>query len=200
MMHGMTKSREVIDIMHKDGLGISYNDVLMLRDLWVVNDLKRSSDCPFELAEGKPAIAIVDNDDFKSDTLTGAGQSHRTNVMYVQPQSFDSELSSMNQGERPVADAKLASSLSVTLKELGDEMQKLTPYKTVKRGEPPVRKQPVFQSKPLKTFAQRTRGVIHALAKMIKPDHIQKHRLYLGLLGFRQTYHNQMTEVVRYTT
>jgi len=67
-LHGLTKSREIVDLMHKDGLGISYNDVLMLRDFWLVNDLKCSLDCPFELAARKPAIAVVDNDDF---TLTG---------------------------------------------------------------------------------------------------------------------------------
>ena len=71
----------------KEGLGISYNDVLLIRDFWVVNDIKHSSDCPYELASDIPAIAVVDNADFKSDTLTGAGQSHRTNVMFVQPES-----------------------------------------------------------------------------------------------------------------
>ena len=39
MVHGLTKSRELIDIMHKEGLGISYNDVTILRDLWAINDL-----------------------------------------------------------------------------------------------------------------------------------------------------------------
>jgi len=39
LLHGLTKSREIVDLMHKDGLGISYNDVLMLRHFWVVNDL-----------------------------------------------------------------------------------------------------------------------------------------------------------------
>jgi len=83
LLHGLAKSKEIVDLMHKDGLGISYNDVLMLRDFWVVKDLKSSLDCSIELAVGKPAITIVDNDDFNSDTLTGAGQSHRTNVMFV---------------------------------------------------------------------------------------------------------------------
>ena len=94
MLHGLTKSRKIVDIMHKEGLDISYNDVLLLRDFWVVNDIKHSSDCPFELASDIPAIAAVDNDDFKSDTLTGAltGQSHRTNVMFVQPESSNTEL------------------------------------------------------------------------------------------------------------
>ena len=165
MLHGLAKSREIVDIMHRDGLGISYNDVMMLRDFWVVNDLNRSLNCPFELAEEKPAVAIVDNDDFKSDTLTGAGQPHRTNVMFVQPESFDSEPSSQNDGDRPRPSARLATSLSTSLKELGSEMQKVNPYKTVKRGEPPIRNRPENQSAPLDTSAQRTRGVIHALAR-----------------------------------
>ena len=169
MVHGLTKSREIIDIMHKDGLGISYNDVLMLRDFWVVNDLKHSLNCPFELAEGKPTIAVVDNDDFKTDTLTGAGQPHRTNVMFVQPESFDNH-SSESTKDRPVPSATLASTLSASLKELGSQMQQITPYKTVKRGEPPVRKEPDRnEDNTSDTCAQRTRSVIHALARA-QPD------------------------------
>ena len=45
--------------------------------------------CPLEIAD-KPAIAIVDNDDFKIDTLTGnAAGAHRTNVMFVQPVNYE---------------------------------------------------------------------------------------------------------------
>ena len=65
MLHGLTKSREVVDVMNQHGLGVSYDEVLMVCDYWVVNDNKRSLYCPFEVAEGKPAIVIVDNDDFK---------------------------------------------------------------------------------------------------------------------------------------
>ena len=38
VLHGITKSRDVVDIMHKTGLDISYNDVLMLQDFKVVSD------------------------------------------------------------------------------------------------------------------------------------------------------------------
>ena len=164
MLHGMTKSREIVDVMHKTGLGISYNDVLMLRDFWVVNDLKRSLNCPFELAKGKPAIAIVDNDDFKSDTLTGAGQPHCTNVVFLQPECLDTD-SFENYEDRPIPGAKLASSLSASLKELGSQLQKITPYKTMKRGEPPIRKPLEYQDIITDTSGQRRRGVIHALAR-----------------------------------
>ena len=83
-------------------------------------------------------MAIVDNDDFKSDTLTGADQAHRTYVMYVQPESFNFEPLESHE-TRPVPSAKLASSLSASVKALGSEMQKIVPYKTIKRGEPPIR-------------------------------------------------------------
>ncbi len=101
--------------MHKDGLGISYNEILMLQDFLVVNDHKHSSNCPFKLAEGKPVITIVDNDDFKSDTLTGAGQAHQTNVMFVQPESFDPKRPFENDEDRPAPSIVLASSLPTTL-------------------------------------------------------------------------------------
>jgi len=58
LLHGLTKSREIVDIMHNEGLGISYNDVLMLQDFCVVNDRKRSVNCPFQIAKGKPAILV----------------------------------------------------------------------------------------------------------------------------------------------
>jgi len=165
LLHGLTKSEEIVDLMHKDGLGISYNDVLMLRDFRVVNDLKFSLDCPIKLAVGKPAIAILDNDDFNSDTLTAACQSHRTNVVFVQPESFYPEMLSEDYEVRAVPDANFASNLSKTIKELGSEMQSVNPYKTVKRGEPLLRKQPTDNRPPPDTAPQRTRGVIHALAK-----------------------------------
>lgn len=160
LLHGLTKSREIIDLLHKDGLGISYNDVLMLRDFWVFNDITCSPDCPSEVAFGKPAIAIVDNDDFKSDTLTGAGQAHRTNVMFVQPEIFDEP--SENREDRAHLTAQF---LSSSLKEIGSDMQQVIPYKTFKRGEPPIRKQAEDDSLPQNTSVQRTRGVIHALAR-----------------------------------
>ena len=140
MLHGLTKSREVVDVMHQHGLGVSYDEVLMVRDFWVVNDIKRSLHCPFEVAAGKPAVVIVDNDVFKSDTLTGANpNTHRTNICYVQSHSCDAY--SFKNGDRPVfqSTCKLAASLSKMLKELGSNMQKTEPYKTVKHGEPLIR-------------------------------------------------------------
>ena len=91
-------------------------------------------------------------------------QSHHPNVMFVQPESFEAELASQNHGGRPVSSVDLASNLSTTLRELGNEMQNVHPYKTVKRREPPIRT-PAEDSAPPDTSIQRTHGIIHALAR-----------------------------------
>ena len=87
-LHGLSRSRELVDIFHKVGVCINYASVLLLKDAWAVHDLQLCSDCPNEIAEGKPGVIIVDNDDFQNDTLTGGNTSHRTNVMYVQQVSL----------------------------------------------------------------------------------------------------------------
>ena len=85
-IHGITRSKEIVDNNDKLGLGISYANVLYLRDFWALQDLQTAESCPVEIAEGKPGISIVDNDDFSNDTLTGGGTSHRTNWMMIQKQ------------------------------------------------------------------------------------------------------------------
>ena len=82
-LYGLTRSREIIDLIRKLGLGISYTDVKNLYASWTKQEIEQSQ-CPSELADGVPGCAIIDNDDFKDDTLTGADTSHRTNVMFVQ--------------------------------------------------------------------------------------------------------------------
>ena len=83
-LHGLSRSKELVDIFHKVGVCINYASVFLLKDAWAVHDLQLYADCPNEIAEDKPGVIIVDNDDFQNDTLTGGNTSHRTNVMYVQ--------------------------------------------------------------------------------------------------------------------
>ena len=68
-------------------IGISYQDVKNLYASWTNAELTGNK-CAPELAENYPAIAIMDNDDFKDDTLTGPDTSHRTNVIFVQPSNI----------------------------------------------------------------------------------------------------------------
>ncbi|KAL8562136.1 hypothetical protein ACOMHN_041971 [Nucella lapillus] len=69
-LHGITRGKELVDSNYKMGMGISYPNVLLLRDLWTMHDLERCSVCPVEVADGEPSISIIDNDDFRNDTLT----------------------------------------------------------------------------------------------------------------------------------
>ena len=85
-VHGSTRSRELIDMLHGNGLCISYENLLLLYDHWALMDVEVSATCPADIREGEPAIEIMDNDDFHFDSLTGsATNAHRTNVMLVQP-------------------------------------------------------------------------------------------------------------------
>ena len=156
-LHGLTRSKELVDTFHKVGACIGYGLVRLLRDAWAVHDLQLCTDCPNEIMEDKAGVIIVDNDDFHNDTLTGANTSHRTNVMYVQRDSLE------DQGPQCGDRVKDAKTLSSALKEIAAGMQKHDRYITHKRGEPPVknRVQPSLGGiKP-----QRKRSVIHSLVR-----------------------------------
>jgi hypothetical protein len=86
-MHGLTRSREIVDLLKRFSFGISYKDVLHLYDAWAEHDITANNICPAELTQNIPSAAIMDNDEFADDTFTGANTSHRTNVMFVQPES-----------------------------------------------------------------------------------------------------------------
>ena len=77
-------------VFHKAVFIISYADILLLYDLWGLEDVSESNFIPREVAKDVPAICIVDNDDFEIGTLTGNSlQAHRTNVMFVQRPSIE---------------------------------------------------------------------------------------------------------------
>ena len=79
-----------MDVFHKAGFIISYAGILLLYHVWGLEDVSEFNFIPREIAKDVPAISIVDNDDFKIDTLTGNSQeAHRTNVMFVQRQSIE---------------------------------------------------------------------------------------------------------------
>ncbi len=122
-----------------------------------MHDLQLCTDCPNEITENMPGVIIVDNDDFRNDTLTDGNTSHRTNVMYVQQVSL--EYHSPQCGER----VKHAKALSSTLKEIATGMLTHDHYITYKRGEPPVsdRVQPALGD----IEPQRKHNVILALVR-----------------------------------
>ena len=54
--------------------------------------------------------------------------------------------------------------MSLALSEKVSEMQAVTPYKTTKRGEPPIRPEPATFS--ASTEPRQKRSIIHALARV----------------------------------
>lgn len=157
-LHGLTRSREILDILRKFSLGISYKSILHLYESWAKHDLEINYLCPEKLAENIPGIGILDNDDFCEDTLTGADTSHRTNVMFVQPENLEVSLPDADRDIRPLPTS------SEDLKRLCMKQHVIQPYKTVKRGQPAPR--PEIDIRCQNTDVQRQRGVIHALVRL----------------------------------
>ena len=159
-VHGMTRSKDLVETLHRSGVCISHADNLLLYDHWALMDVKASETCPQEIADGKPAIVIDDNNDFKIDTITGSAMgAHRTNVMFVQPQEYEKK-----PDENPLA--KLAKKeLSSQLKEKCADLTQVQQYRCPPgtKSEPPAREKvdaPVDGLSP-----QCARSVIHALSR-----------------------------------
>ena len=161
-VHGMTRSKDLVNTLHKSGVCISYEDTLLLYDHWALMDVEASATCPHEIADTKPAIMIIDNDDFNIDTMTGDSTgAHRTNVMYVQPESYEKKT-----GENHAETLTKKKEISAQLKRKCAELTKVCQYRCPpgSKSEPPVRPRvdpPVDGSAP-----QRARSVIHALSRV----------------------------------
>ena len=83
LLHGLTRSKEIVNIASDLGIGIPYHNVLFSYECWALDEFERQPVCPVEIAEGKAGTVLIDNDDFKDDDLTGGTTSHRTSMMFV---------------------------------------------------------------------------------------------------------------------
>ena len=159
--HGMTRSKVLEEILRKSGVFISYPDIQLLYDFWALQDAEVSEECPAELAEGKPAICICDNDDFVCGTSTGESKgAHRTNVMYVQPEHyFDKELNQL----KPTVIKK--NEVTQKLKQKCENLKNIAQYVCPPgaSSEPPIRGRVRPPSD--NCLTQRTRSVIHSLCR-----------------------------------
>ena len=105
---------------------------------------------------GKLGIQIVDNNNFRNDTLTGAGTLHLTNIMYIQ----HSHLVTLTENINLDLD-----NISERLKVHASRLKEVEPYKTVKRGEPTIQEKPISNISG-SVAKQHKRGIIHTLARM----------------------------------
>ena len=78
--HGLTRSKELVNIHHRS-LGINYTDVLDLYATLAKEEAIINEGFSLGIAKHVPATVVLDNDDFRVDTLTGGDTSHRANVI-----------------------------------------------------------------------------------------------------------------------
>ena len=105
-------------------------------------------------------MQIVDNDDFRIDTLTGnAAGAHRTNVMFVQPVNYEEK--SLDPVPGDTKKKEVTSQLRQKCAELTQVRQYRCPLGS--KSEPPLRHRtgPIVNG----TDPQRARSVIHALSR-----------------------------------
>ena len=68
-IHGLVRNKELVELLHKLGLFISYNDTIDLESAWAYHENQVSKRYPKELAYGYPGTVVIDNDGFKEDAL-----------------------------------------------------------------------------------------------------------------------------------
>ena len=131
-VHGSIRSKELVMLLKELGLSISYIDVQDFYAAWTLYETIRNPICPEEIKEGIPGIAIIDNDDFREDTLTGCGTTHTTNMVLLQSESNANESHPPTERHDEVLEVP---SLALSRNQHFG-LTALYPYKTNKRGNP----------------------------------------------------------------
>ena len=156
IIYGLSQSRELVDLCKKFGFGISYQDIKKLLASWAKAEAENGS-CPTKTANKYPVVVVIDNDDFKTDTLTGVSEAdHRTNVMFVKNEDLI---------KHNVPDATAPTLINPKgLKDLVKELNKVNPYKTTSNGDPATREQ--FSIESTDTADIRVEQMIHSLTRI----------------------------------
>ena len=131
IIYELSRSRELVDLCKEFGFGICYQNIKNLLASWAKAEAENGS-CPSEIANKYPAVVVMDNDDFKTDPLTGASETnHRTNVMFVQNEDLI---------EHNVPNATAPILINPKwLKDLAKELNKVNPYKATSNDDPAIR-------------------------------------------------------------
>ena len=186
IIYELSQSRELVDLCKKFGFGISYQDIKNLLASWAKADAENGS-CPSEIANKYSAVVVMDNDNFKTDTLTGASETnHQTNVMFVQNEDLI---------ERNAPDATAPTLINPKgFKDLVKELNKVNPYKTTSNGEPAVRER--FSIEATVTTDIRVEQRIHSLTRISAAgDNIPPESQMIGsFAGFQASMSEEVTK------
>ena len=182
----LSRSRKLVDLCKKFGFGISYQDIKHLLPSWAKAEAENGS-CPSEIANKYPAVVVMDNDDFKKDTLTGASETHhQTNVMLVQNEDLI---------ERSVPDATAPTLINPKgLKDLVKELNKVNPYKTASNGHLAIRER--FSIESTDTTHIRVEQMIHSSTRIpAAGDNIPPQSQMIGAFaGFQASMSDEVTK------
>ena len=186
IIYGLSRSRELVDLCKKFGFGISYQDIKNLLASWAKAEAENGS-CPSEIANKYPVVVVMDNDDFKADTLTGPSErNHRTNVMFLQNEDLI---------EHNVPDATASTLINPKgLKDLVKELNKVNPYKTTSNGDPAIPER--FSIESTDTTDIRVEQMIHSLTRISAAgDNIPPESQMIGsFAGFQASMSDEVTK------
>ena len=190
IIHGLSRSRELVDLCKKFSFGISYQNIKNLLASWAKAEAENGS-FPSEIANKYPAVVVMDNDDFKTDTLTGASETnHRTNVMFVQNEDLI---------EHSVPDATAPTLINPKgLKDLAKELNQVNPYKTMNNGDLAIRER--FSKESTDTTDILVEQMIHSLTRISAAgDNIPPEPQMIGsFAGFKASMSDEVTKSKTY--
>ncbi len=87
-IHGATRNRELVDILHSLGMCVSYDRLLQLTSDIANNVCQRFSIenavCPSNLRQGLLTTAAVDNIDYNPSSATAKDSFHGTRISLIQ--------------------------------------------------------------------------------------------------------------------
>ena len=82
LLHAKTRSRDVVDTVHRLGYGISYTDTIFVQDKWAEWSTNRSSIIPKNIQKGV-VTHVTDNIDFKNKSIQPGRETHNTNSILI---------------------------------------------------------------------------------------------------------------------
>ena len=162
-LHGSVRSKVLSDLAADMGIASTYKDVQYLYDTWALDDLSKNNQCPSELAEDEPGTAILDNDNWITEDITGETTAvNRTNMMFVQPEKW------INKDKSDEVVHVQRKDVKDKLKEITASEHAIKNYYCKDRGEPGVRAE--VDIAPGSTASMRSRMMAHAIVRNASID------------------------------
>ena len=98
-MHRKTRSRYVVDTLHRLGHGILYSETLFVEDKWAEWSQYQSNLILLNIISGVPTTLVLGNIDWKNKSIRGiSNETHHTNCTLIQ----DKEGQQLKQEKSPV--------------------------------------------------------------------------------------------------